>query len=238
MTDLLTSLNDTHAGTFTATYGPDGALLEQTYPGGIMATTTYDPTGMAVALTFNKTTDCSSNCLWLRDKIRENIHGEILWRDSNLSHQDYTYDQASRLTEAKDTVGGQCTTRRYAFERRRHTRVAFQHEPGDALGGMAAHELCVRRCPIACLKRKVAGEEVSGSGLRGALAREQLPRRQLTLGAQRPTRSFATSTPMRPILVGVALGLYARLASRPYEGRGRTAVTQRTRYLQASLPGD
>ena len=107
--------------------------MDQTYPGGIKATTTYDPTGTAVELNYNKTTNCSSNCLWLRDKVQESIHGQILWRDSNLSHQDYSYDQAGRLRSVFDTVAGQCSSRIYDYDA--NSNRLFKKLRAPAAGG-------------------------------------------------------------------------------------------------------
>ena len=113
----LIGLSDTQAGAFSATYNADGAMLTHTFPGGIQAVMSYDPAGVPVELNYTKTTNCSSNCLWLRDKVRENIHGQALWRDSNLSHQDYSYDNLGRLRSVLDTVAGQCSSRIYTYDK-------------------------------------------------------------------------------------------------------------------------
>ncbi|MEU9048713.1 MULTISPECIES: hypothetical protein [unclassified Kitasatospora] len=41
-------MSDSKAGEFTATYGPDGRLVEQTYPGGIVRKDTLNASGKAV----------------------------------------------------------------------------------------------------------------------------------------------------------------------------------------------
>ena len=127
----LTGLSDTQAGTFTANeYNADGALTKQTYPGGIRADTTYDETGAAVELNYTKTTNCASNCLWLRDKVRENIHGQWIWKDSNLSHQDYSYDNVGRLRSVFDTVAGQCSSRIYTYDKDSNRIAKKLRSPG------------------------------------------------------------------------------------------------------------
>jgi RHS repeat-associated protein len=115
-TGFVTGLSDTQAGSFSATYGQDGQMLTQTYPGGIRSTTTYDETGSPTDLTYVKTTNCSSNCTWFSDSIKESIHGQWATQTSSLSQQAYGYDAAGRLTTVNDTVGGQCTTRVYGFD--------------------------------------------------------------------------------------------------------------------------
>ncbi len=126
----LTGLNDTQAGSFSATYNADGAMLTQAYPGGIQAVTTYDQAGVSVELNYTKTTNCSSNCLWVRDKVRENIHGQALWRDSNQSHQDYSYDNVGRLRSVFDTVAGQCSSRIYTYDKNSNRLSKKVRSPG------------------------------------------------------------------------------------------------------------
>jgi RHS repeat-associated protein len=114
----LTSMQDAHAGTFTASYGPNGQLLSKTYPNGMRADTTYDETGAATDLSYLKTTNCSSNCTWFADHVKESVHGQWLTQDSSLSDQRYRYDRAGRLTRVNDTVDGQqCGAERtYAYD--------------------------------------------------------------------------------------------------------------------------
>ena len=126
----LTGLSDTQAGSFSATYNADGALLTQTYPGGIQAVTTIDAAGVPVELNYTKTTNCSSNCVWVRDKVRENIHGQALWRDSNQSHQDYSYDNVGRLRSVFDTVLGQCSSRIYTYDKDSNRLSKKARSPG------------------------------------------------------------------------------------------------------------
>jgi RHS repeat-associated protein len=50
----LTELEDSAAGTFTATYDADGKILENGLPNGLVATTTYDEAGVPTNLTYAK----------------------------------------------------------------------------------------------------------------------------------------------------------------------------------------
>jgi RHS repeat-associated protein len=114
---LLTELQDSAAGTFTASYDADGALVKRGLPNGLVAETTYNEAGEATDLTYNKTTMCSINCVWLDFSAERSVHGQVLAQSSTLSTQQYSYDKAGRLTLTRDTPnGGACTTREYRFE--------------------------------------------------------------------------------------------------------------------------
>jgi RHS repeat-associated protein len=114
---LLTKLEDSAAGTFTAAYNADGAMTEEGLPNGLLAKTTYDEVGAPTNLTYTKVTSCSEKCTWLEFSAERSIYGQVLSQTSLASSQQYTYDKAGRLTLVKDTpTGGGCTTRQYAFE--------------------------------------------------------------------------------------------------------------------------
>jgi RHS repeat-associated protein len=113
---LLTGVTDSQAGSFTASYNADGALTTQGYPDGLLATTTTDASGQPVSLSYIKTTNCASACVWYADQASPSIHGQWLNHSSPLSSQSYTYDAAGRLTWTYDTVSGQCTTRQYGYD--------------------------------------------------------------------------------------------------------------------------
>lgn len=113
---LLTSLADSQAGTWAAAYDVEGTATVD-WPNGLRATTVVDEAGSAASLAYAATSGCSgSACVVLSESVRESVHGQWLARSSTLSTQDYAYDAAGRLAEVADTVGGQCVTRRYAFD--------------------------------------------------------------------------------------------------------------------------
>lgn len=131
---LLVELQDSAAGTFTASYNADGSLIEQGYPNGLVAKTTYDEAGQATSLEYVKTTMCSVNCTWLDFEAFESIHGQLLSQSSTLSSQQYSYDKAGRLTLVKDTPsGGSCTTRSYSFDKNSNRTSLVTRAPG--IGG-------------------------------------------------------------------------------------------------------
>ena len=128
---LLVQLNDSAAGTFTATYDADGNLVERDFPNGLTATTTYDETGASVHLAYEKTTNCVSECTWLDFEVERSIHGQWLSQTSALSSQQYSYDKAGRLTLVKDTPqGGSCTTRTYNYDANSNRTALITREPG------------------------------------------------------------------------------------------------------------
>ncbi|MET7694889.1 RHS repeat-associated core domain-containing protein [Streptomyces sp. NPDC005483] len=108
----LTSENDSRAGTFGAGYGPDGNLVNETYPGSTTATYTVDATGAATSLTY-------TNSNWsgpLTDSVQTNDAGDWANRSELSTTKTYSYDAADRLTTVADTQSGQCTTRAYGYE--------------------------------------------------------------------------------------------------------------------------
>jgi RHS repeat-associated protein len=114
---LLTKLEDSAAGTFTAAYNADGAMTEEGLPDGLLAKTTYDETGAPSALSYTKTTNCTEKCTWLEESEERSIYGQVLSQKSLAASHQYSYDKAGRLTLAHETpTGGGCTTRVYAFE--------------------------------------------------------------------------------------------------------------------------
>jgi RHS repeat-associated protein len=132
---LLVKLEDSGAGTFTASYDADGSLREQGLPNGLVAKTTYDETGAPVHLSYEKTSFCSINCTWLDFDVEESIHGQWLAQTSSLSSQQYSYDNAGRLKLVRDTPqGGGCTTRSYSFDANSNRTALITRAPG--IGGI------------------------------------------------------------------------------------------------------
>jgi RHS repeat-associated protein len=116
-TGLLTKLEDSAAGTFTAAYNADGAMTEEGLPNGLLAKTTYDEAGEPTNLSYTKVTSCSEKCTWLEESVERSIYGQDLSQTSLTSSQQYSYDKAGRLKLVHDTpTGGGCTTRVYEFE--------------------------------------------------------------------------------------------------------------------------
>jgi RHS repeat-associated protein len=118
VTGLLVELEDSAAGTFTATYNADGSLAKRGLPNGLTAETTYDETGAAVDLTYTKASNCGLSCNWLDFTLDRSINGQILLEDGTLGKDEYEYDKLGRLVTARETpTGGTCTTRTYKYDK-------------------------------------------------------------------------------------------------------------------------
>jgi RHS repeat-associated protein len=132
---LLTKLEDSGAGTFTAAYDADGNLTEKGLPDGLLEKTTYNEVGEPVHLSYEKKTSCSINCTWLDFSAERSIYGQVLAQSSLASSQQYTYDNAGRLKVVKDTPqGGGCTTRSYSFDADSNRTALVTRQPG--IGGI------------------------------------------------------------------------------------------------------
>lgn len=113
----VTSESDSQAGTFSATYTPDGTIATQTYPGGVTATYGYDSTGNATSVSYDGP-DWTSP---LSDTVVPNAQGDWASQSTTdtsqslVSVQDYSYDSADRLSSVQDTEAGQCVTRSYTY---------------------------------------------------------------------------------------------------------------------------
>jgi RHS repeat-associated protein len=114
-----TQVTDTDLGSpgaITGTYDADGNLTSQSLPGGLNVVTTFDATGTPVRRCYIKATACSASA-WMDFTAVQNVHGQQKSvQSAGVSSQNYTYDNAGRLTQAQDTVGGQCTVRTYGYD--------------------------------------------------------------------------------------------------------------------------
>ena len=134
---LPVELQDSAAGTFTASYNADGSMVSRTLPDGLTAETSYDPAGEATHLSYRKASNCGANCLWLDFGLEMSINGQILTESGTLGADHYRYDKAGRLTYADETPqGGQCTTRSYAYDGDSNRTSLTVRSPG--VGGICS----------------------------------------------------------------------------------------------------
>ncbi|MFF2957253.1 ricin-type beta-trefoil lectin domain protein [Kitasatospora sp. NPDC057965] len=111
---LVTSVNDSVAGEFTAKYGPDGQLVEQTYPGGIVRKDTTNAVGEATSRTYTRTSD--NKVIWAQS-ADISTQGQVAKDTSSTATRSYQYDRLGRLVKAEQsTVATGCVTRQYAFD--------------------------------------------------------------------------------------------------------------------------
>lgn len=128
---LLTKLEDSAAGTFTASYNAEGAITEEGLPNGLVASTTFNEAGEPTKLAYVKATSCTEKCTWLEESAERSIYGQILSQTSLSSSQQYSYDKAGRLTLVKDTsTGGSCTTRSYSYDADSNRTALITRAPG------------------------------------------------------------------------------------------------------------
>lgn len=113
---LVTVLEDSSAGIFTAAYDADGNMTAEGLPNGIVGQTSYDETGQPIALSYTKT-GCPEKCTWFEENRKSSIYGQVLSDQSTLGTREYDYDKVGRLTLASETPqGGACTTRQYTYD--------------------------------------------------------------------------------------------------------------------------
>ena len=129
---LLTSLIDSQAGTFSATYDAKGALTTETYPSGLISTRHFDDVGQPKSLAY-----VMGSTTWLSFSASYSAHAQIVAQTSNGSSQSFTYDNAERLTQVADTDQTvnpiACTTRVYAYDADTN-RLSLTSYPGSSPG--------------------------------------------------------------------------------------------------------
>ncbi len=132
-TGFMTTLVDSAAKTFTASYDVEGKLTSEVYPNGMCANTAYDSVGTATSITYLKTRNCSESnpTVWFSDSVLPGIHGETLSQASTLASENYAYDSAGRLLEAQETPAGKgCATRLYAYDEESNRTSLTTRTPG------------------------------------------------------------------------------------------------------------
>ncbi|MEU9073327.1 ricin-type beta-trefoil lectin domain protein [Kitasatospora sp. NPDC048538] len=128
---LVTSVTDSVAGEFTAKYGPDGQLVEQTYPGGIVRKDTFNAVGEATGRSYVRTSD---NAVVWTQTSDVSTQGQVAKDTSSTATRSYQYDRLGRLVKAEQTtVATGCVTRQYAFDAHSN-RLSKQTSPRGAAG--------------------------------------------------------------------------------------------------------
>ncbi len=120
---LLTSISDSAAGAFTASYDADGNLTDEHFPDGLDQCTTYDATDQPVERLYQSGGSCGSGgtATKLDYTALASAHGQWLTSNGpsstgNSASEDYSYDAAGRLSQVQDTLAGQCVTRQYGYD--------------------------------------------------------------------------------------------------------------------------
>lgn len=110
---MVTSVTDSVAGTFTAKYGPDGQLTEQTYPGGYVRKDGFNASGAATGRTYSRISDGE---VVYGQHLDMTTQGAVAADTNSTDSKEYSYDRLGRLTKAAQTTVAGCTTRAYAFD--------------------------------------------------------------------------------------------------------------------------
>ncbi|MGW2402854.1 ricin-type beta-trefoil lectin domain protein, partial [Kitasatospora sp. NPDC001664] len=129
---MVTSVTDSVAGEFTATYGPDGQLVEQSYPGGIVRKDVRNASGETTGRTYTRSSDGA--VVWSQSR-EVTTRGQVTKDSDSTSVKSYAYDRLGRLTKAEQTTGNAgCTTRGYSYDVH-YNRTAKSTSPAAANGG-------------------------------------------------------------------------------------------------------
>ncbi|MGW6395744.1 DNRLRE domain-containing protein [Streptomyces sp. NPDC055103] len=110
---MVTSVTDSVAGTFTAKYGPDGQLVEQTYPGGYVRKDGFNASGSATGRTYTRISDGE---VVYGQHLDMSTQGAVAGDTNSTDSKEYTYDRLGRLTKTVQTTTDGCTTRAYGFD--------------------------------------------------------------------------------------------------------------------------
>ncbi len=127
---LPTSIADSQTGTLTGSYDSDGAVISQTWPNGLVVNLTTDETSATTGITYTRPGCGQVDCTLYTETVASSAHGQWRSRVSTLSAQVYAYDEAARLTNVRDIVGGQCATRSYGFDTAANRTSLVQYSPG------------------------------------------------------------------------------------------------------------
>ena len=134
---LLTKLEDSGAGTFTAAYDADGNTTERVLPNGLTAKASFNEAGEPMKVAYTKTSSCGTSCTWFEESLERAASGQIVNSASTLVNDRYKYDKAGRLTEAQETPAESgCTTRSYEYDADSNRLSRTTREPG--VGGVCA----------------------------------------------------------------------------------------------------
>ncbi len=128
-TGFMTKLEDSAAGSFSATYGIEGELLTENYPNAMKATYTYNAVNGPTALEYLKSS-CAKECLWFSEGITPAAHGEVAKLANTFAEDLYEHDNVGRLTEVQESPAGKyCKIRAYAYDEDSNRTSLQSREP-------------------------------------------------------------------------------------------------------------
>ncbi|MGW2399589.1 DNRLRE domain-containing protein [Kitasatospora sp. NPDC001664] len=134
---MVTSISDSLAGEFTAKYGSDGQLVEQSYPGGIVRKDSFNAVGAATSRTYTRTSD--NKDVWSQS-VDVSTQGAVAKDTSSTYTKSYTYDRVGHLTKAEhSSVTTGCVTRQYTFDAHSNRTKKATSQTGNAAACSAAN---------------------------------------------------------------------------------------------------
>ena len=128
VTGLAKEAEDQTAGTFSATYTPEGQVEQLKYPNGMAASYAYDSVGNRLSVAY-----VSGATNLYKDAVQASIHGEWRAQQSTLGTESYKYDFLGRLTSVAETPGGGhgCTTTAYEYDESSDRTGETVYAPGS-----------------------------------------------------------------------------------------------------------
>jgi DNA-binding beta-propeller fold protein YncE len=132
-TGLMTKLEDSGAGAFTATRDIEGRITSETYPNAMTASTTYGAAGEATSIRYEKTAHCATTCpeTWFKETVVPTSNGEASQRTNTLTTNVYSYDTVGRLIQVQETPAGKgCATRLYGYDEESNRKSLTSRTPG------------------------------------------------------------------------------------------------------------
>ncbi|MFJ4923347.1 RHS repeat-associated core domain-containing protein [Streptomyces sp. NPDC088725] len=130
--DLPITMTDSAAGTFTATYGPDGEVENETLPGGYSLTTSTDEAGFPTSRVYTRDSD---GLTLLSDIAVGSIYDQTISTTRSAgatNEQNYTYDRIGRLTQAAEEGTYNAQSRSYTFDdNSNRTQLVTKEEQPD-----------------------------------------------------------------------------------------------------------
>ncbi|MFF3137706.1 DNRLRE domain-containing protein [Streptomyces mirabilis] len=129
---IATGLHDSQAGDLAAAYDPDGNLVQESLPGGVKLAVSYSQTGEQTSRAYT----AGDGTVLFSETAQYDIDDHVTQRTQTAGKTvstDYTYDAAGRLTDADDSDGQSCTSRRYTLDVDGN-RTALRLTSGDCAG--------------------------------------------------------------------------------------------------------
>jgi hypothetical protein len=134
-TGALIRLEDSQAGTFTASYDGSGQLVSERYPNGLCANYSYNQIEEATHLEYTKEAGCAPAGAanpWFSETLYRSVHGEALEDVNSFGSTQYSYDEAGRLEALKETLRGKCTVELFVYDQESNRISQTKRAPAEA----------------------------------------------------------------------------------------------------------